>query len=404
MRILHTADWHLCDQLGRLNRTDDLKCRVERVADLCEEHGVELLLIAGDLFSEQASVEQMTDALDHVRKAFARLFARDGTILAITGNHDHDGRINMVRSGMTLAAPQAGAGATLGGGRMYLLNGRGVVKLRDAAGQVVQFVLVPYPFANRYGLSATQYQSKEAETRELQTRVKDWIVRASSGADFDATLHTVLVAHLHVRGSELTTAYKVTERDDVLFQFADLQPSWAYVALGHIHKPQCLSGAAHVRYPGSLDRLDFGETHGDHGVLLLDIGPGGLAGAPTRLPIPATPFHTLDIADADAELPGLAAKYPDAATAIVRLRVKLPPGSLSRHEVERGLREIFPRRHELVFVGDEPAALSEATPAASARGFREVVRDYLVEHLDGDADRAAVLALADDFLTQPETT
>ena len=81
MRILHTADWHLCDQLGRLNRTDDLKRRVERVAELCDEHGVELLLVAGDLFSEQASVEQMTDALDHVRRTFAGFFARGGTVL-----------------------------------------------------------------------------------------------------------------------------------------------------------------------------------------------------------------------------------------------------------------------------------------------------------------------------------
>ncbi len=404
MRILHTADWHLCDQLGRLNRTDDLKRRVERVAELCEEHGVEVLLIAGDLFSEQATVEQMTDALDHVRRTFADFFTRGGTVLAITGNHDRDARINMVRSGMMLAAPQAGAGGVLSGGRMYLLNGCALARLGDAAGQVVQFVLVPYPFANRYNLSATDYQSKEAESRELQTRVKDWILRASSRDDFDTTLHTVVVAHLHVRGSELMTAYKVTERDDVLFDFADLNPSWAYVALGHIHKPQTLGGASHVRYPGSLDRLDFGETHDDHGVVLFDVGPDGLAGEPTRLPIPPTPFHTLTIIDADAELPGLAAKYPDAATAIVRLRVKLPLGALSRIEVEKHLKAIFPRRHELSFAGDEPEAATVATPSGPSAGFDEIVRDYLTAHLAGDPDKDAVLALADQFLTPPEAT
>ena len=405
MRILHAADWHLCDQLGRLNRTDDLRRRVERVAELCEEHGVELLLIAGDLFSEQATVEQMTDALDHIRKTFTGFFARGGTILAITGNHDRDARINLVRAGMMLAVPPVGGGV-LAGGRMYLQNGCTLARLRDAAGQVVQFVLVPYPFANRYGLSAAEYQSKEAETRQLQTLVKDWITRATERAEFDTTLHTVLVAHLHVRGSELTTAYKVTERDDVLFQFADLQPSWAYVALGHIHKPQSLGGASHVRYPGSLDRLDFGETHDDHGVILFDLGPDGLAGEPTRLPIAPTPFHTVTLADADAELPALAARYPDAATAIVRLRVKLPLGTLSRLEVERQLKAIFPRRHELSFIGDEPASPGGglAEPSGPALGFRERVHDYLVKHLDGDPDRDAVLALADTFLTQLEAT
>jgi exonuclease SbcD len=32
MRILHTADWHLGDRLGRIDRTDDLRRAVERVA------------------------------------------------------------------------------------------------------------------------------------------------------------------------------------------------------------------------------------------------------------------------------------------------------------------------------------------------------------------------------------
>ena len=34
MRILHTADWHLGDRLGRQDRTDDLRRAVERVAGL----------------------------------------------------------------------------------------------------------------------------------------------------------------------------------------------------------------------------------------------------------------------------------------------------------------------------------------------------------------------------------
>ena len=54
MKLLHTADWHLNDKLYRQDRTDDLRVRVERVAELCEEHAVDVLLVAGDLFSDQA--------------------------------------------------------------------------------------------------------------------------------------------------------------------------------------------------------------------------------------------------------------------------------------------------------------------------------------------------------------
>src|SRR5436309_2926248 len=123
MRIIHTADWHLCDRLGRIDRTQDLEARVGRVAALCEEHAADVLLVAGDLFSEQASVDDMTRALTHLRDVFKPFFARGGTVLAITGNHDRDARINLVRAGMMLAAPPTAAGGRLTPGRFYLANG-----------------------------------------------------------------------------------------------------------------------------------------------------------------------------------------------------------------------------------------------------------------------------------------
>ena len=121
MRIIHTADWHLCERLHNVNRTDDLKARVEVVAKLCHDNAADVLLIAGDLFSEQASVEDMTDALSHLHEVFDSFFQRGGTILSVTGNHDRENRIDMLRAAMRLAAPAAGSRRFLSG-RMYLLN------------------------------------------------------------------------------------------------------------------------------------------------------------------------------------------------------------------------------------------------------------------------------------------
>jgi exonuclease SbcD len=397
MRIIHTADWHLCDRLGRIDRTQDLEARVERVAAMCEEHTADVLLIAGDLFSEQAQVDDMTRALNHLRDVFRPFFGRGGAILAITGNHDRDGRINMVRAGMTLAAPDAGAGGLLPGGRMYLINGRAFATLAGRAGDRVQFVFVPYPFASRYDLSAADYRSKEEENGLLRARVAEWVKGVSSRPDFDPALPTVLAAHLHVRGSELHTLYQMTERDDVQFDFADLNPMWAYVALGHIHKPQALGGAATVRYPGSLDRLAFDESH-DSGVLLLDID-GAKTVVHDPLPIPGTPFHTIELTDPEAELPALADRYPDRATAIVRVTVSPPVGDTSRDEIARQLRKLFPRLHDLRWAD---AATLETAPATFPRqlGFEATVRGYLTRKLTeaGDADKDAVLALAETFL------
>ena len=281
---------------------------------------------------------------------------------------------------------------------MYLVNTAAVVKLVGADGRPVQFVLLPYPFPSRYNLSAANYQSKEEETRHLHSAVGDWLARKPTDANFDQTLPTVLVAHVHVRGGELTTAYRLTDRDDVLFDLGELHPEWRYVALGHIHKPQALGGGETVRYPGSLDRLDFGETHDDHGVLLLDVR-GVEPVRPVRLPIPATPFHTITLTDPEADLPTLAEKYPDRESAIVRLIVHPPTGGLSRDEVARQVKKLFPRWLSLEWANAANQNGADAPATFSPRaGFETTVRDYLTARLDGEPGRDAVLALADTFL------
>jgi DNA repair protein SbcD/Mre11 len=401
LKMIHTADWHLCDRLGRIDRTEDLQARVERVAQLCRECEADVLLIAGDLFCERASVQEMTQALTRIRELFRSFFARGGTIVALTGNHDRDGRINMVRAGMTLATPSAGRNGLLESGRMYLWNGRTVATLGSADGGRVQFVIVPYPFASRYDLSATEYRTKEEENRLLRDRVTSWLQGLVKQPSFNSQLPTVLAAHLHVSGAELgeATKYVLTPRDDIPFEFADLMPSWAYIALGHVHKPQALMGQMNVRYCGSLDRLDFGETHDEHGVLYVEVGRTGLVKEPEHLPIPATPFHKITLTDPEVELPVLAERYPHREKAIVRVVVAPSAAGPSRDAIAREIRRLFPRLYELKWVVDpRPDTDGETEPFTPRADFAVTVRDYLANRLIGDADETAVLALADEFL------
>jgi exonuclease SbcD len=398
MRILHTADWHLCDRLGRIDRTEDLKARVVRIAEFCAERAVDLLLLAGDVFSDQATVEQMTDALRHLHGTFAPFFGRGGTIVAITGNHDRDGRINLIRAGMSLVAPPVSLGGRLVPGRLYLLNGCYFGTLAARSGEVMQLVLVPYPFASRYDLSTIEYRTKEEENRLLHSHVAGWLQGLPTRQGFDPGLPTILAAHLHVRGAEVHALYKLTEREDVLFDLADLNPAWAYVALGHVHKPQVIGASPHVRYPGSLDRLDFGETHDSHGVVLVEVGRSGVVGEPERLPLPATPFHTITLTDPETELPGLADRFPDRDRAIVRVTVNAADSGPSRDETARTLRRLFPRLYELKWADPSDGIGDQRMPFTPRAGFATTVRDYLAERLKDDVDRDTLLNLAETFL------
>lgn len=402
MRIIHTADWHLCDRLHQVNRTGDLQARVENVAGLCEEHQADALLIAGDLFSEQASVEDMTQALTHLHEVFAPFFTRGGTIFAVTGNHDKEARIEMLRAGMRLAAPVVGRRQFLPG-RMYLLNRPYFGTFQTPAGERVQVVLIPYPTPSRYAEPDDQFRSKEEENRVLQGRVAQEIENAGKHREFDQALPTILVAHLHVRGSEVHSLYKLTERDDVVFESAFLPTAWAYVGLGHIHKPQCLGGMPHVRYPGSLDRLDFAERGDDKGVVLLDLGPTGLRSAPVWLPIAATPMHDVTITDV-AELSTIPQRYPDRAKAVVRVRVTHTLDGPSRHEITQQLRRLFPRHAEIAWIKpDSPASKTAASGFRPQADYRATIREFLTRSLAGDPDKEAVLELAERFLTSEAT-
>ena len=85
MRILHTADWHLADRLKQIDRTADLQRAVQQIARYCDEQSVEVLLIAGDLFSELARPESLQASLAHLSQTFRPFLVRGGTIIAIAG-------------------------------------------------------------------------------------------------------------------------------------------------------------------------------------------------------------------------------------------------------------------------------------------------------------------------------
>src|SRR6185312_11510645 len=160
------------------------------------------------------------------------------------------------------------------------------------------------------------------------------------------SLQTVLAAHVHVRGAELPTLFRISDQEDIVFSDADLPTGFAYVALGHIHRAQCLGGQSHVRYSGSVERMDLGESQDQKSVVVFDIGPEGLLGEPWTLPLEATPVYEIDIRSPNEELPELRKKYADAKRDLVKITCTYTAGVENREEVLRELEQIFPRWYD----------------------------------------------------------
>jgi exonuclease SbcD len=411
MRILHTADWHLGDRLGRIDRTADLRGAVERVVAICDEQRIDVLLIAGDLFSELSRPDGLRDSINHLQQTFAPFLLRGGTIVALTGNHDNEIFCQTLRHAMTLAAPAAAlGGGPVPPGRLYLASEPTLLRLADRSGGLVQFILMPYPTPRYLDEPGQQYGNLEEKNRALQGAYTSRLQRLlGTERGYDPAVPAVLAAHIHVQGGTLPSLFRMSERDSIVFARDDVPANLAYVALGHIHRPQCPLGddLPHVRYSGSIERLDLGERQDDKGVVVVDIGREGLRGPPRVLGLDATPMYDLDIVNPTEELHRLRERFPDAGRALVRYRLVWTAGVDDRESVLRELEKIFPRWYEREVreanALDQQPLSGREVPAVH-RSFGETVRDYLATELMNhpETERYAVLQLAEQLLAEEE--
>jgi DNA repair protein SbcD/Mre11 len=407
MRILHTGDWHLADRLGRMDRTADLQKAVERVAAYCASENVDVLLVAGDLFSELASAEALRDSIRHIQETFATFLRDGGTILTLTGNHDKENFCQTLRLAMSLAAPCSDIpGETMPNGRLYLATEPTLLRLADRnTGLPVQFLLMPYPTPTRYlaDEASQRYQGLDEKNRHLMKAFTAQLHALRESEHFNPDLPAVLSAHIGVRGSELPTLFRLSEQEDVVFDENDLPTGFAYVALGHIHKHQKIGGQTHVRYSGSIEKMDLGEQHDEKCVVLFDLGPEGIVEEPWTLPLESTPVYVVEVLDPAEDLPKLKEKYPDAKRHLVKILCRYTAGKDNREELLRELEQLFPRWYDREI--NEASALGPTMVTGEpvrTRTFEETVRGYLEQELANhdETQRAEVLALAEEMMKE----
>jgi len=409
MKILHTADWHLGDLLGRIDRTHDLRAAVERVAVHCKEQAVDVLLVAGDLFSELARPDGLRETIRHWQEVFRSFLEGGGTIFTLTGNHDNENFCQTLVSAMSLAAPTVGRiGETVPPGRLYLAAEPTFVKLEDRLGGFpVQFVLMPYPTPHRFlrGEAGLKYGSPEEKNKLLVAAWAEALREIRAHPKYDLKAPAVLGAHVHVHGSNVgPSLFRITEEEDVVVEGKDMPEQFDYAALGHIHKPQWL-GATHVRYSGSIERMDLGEKADQKGVVIVEINEDGRNGEPVVLPLPTTPIYDVIVLNPAEDIPRLEREYANAKADLVNLHIRYTAGVAQLEDVLRDLDRIFPRWYARDW--QESGALGPTlvgNEASASKTFGETVRDYLGQELiqHDEAERDAMLKLVDGLLAEVE--
>ena len=401
MRILHTADWHMSTTLGRQDLSRYIIAALEKIAVYLEQFEVEVMVVAGDLFSERLRDEGMRDAIAEIYRIFGPFVARGGTILAVAGNHDSELRFQTLRDALSLGAGE-------GFGRFILSADPQTLVLRDKNGDSFQFALLPYPTPRAY-LNGVEFSSLEEKNRLVQAAFSAKL--GEIARNLDAKAPAILVSHVHIRGAQSHSLYQVSEGDDVVFEPSQISNRWTYAAYGHIHKPgQAVAGAPHVRYSGSVVPLDAAERFDHKSVVLLDISASGEV-VTEILSLPQVSMHqiTLDFVENEpnAELQQWRERLPDASEALVHTTLLYSPKTHSISALRREIEVAFPRWYgrveEKVGVEIAPRPLELAGDAAAnplSSDVPTLVRAYLQQRLEPSDDRDAILQIAEEFLSQ----
>ncbi len=281
MKILHTSDWHIGKRLMGRERLDEQAAVLDEIVEICENEGIELVLLAGDVFD---TYTPCAEAEDLFFKKIKKVAGAARAVLIISGNHDDCVRLS---AAAPLAEEQGiyivgnsrnvlpvrengeafGDGFIDGLGRRKICpiaSGKGYVIFENIGGEKAFISTLPYPNEARF---------KEAKSDlPYIEQMKKWIEEGESGNV--EKLPSIFMAHIFVAGGACSESEREIDLGGVRAIPIDALPTSDYIALGHLHKKQHM-GKNHCYYSGSPLQYSFDES-ADKGVKVFDLTANGV--------------------------------------------------------------------------------------------------------------------------------
>jgi DNA repair protein SbcD/Mre11 len=273
IKLLHFADAHIdMANFGRHDPQSGLPMRVmdflkslDEIVQTAIEEKVDLVIFAGDTYKDRSPAPTFQREWG---KRIMQLSRAGIPTLLLTGNHDISpatGRAHAIQEFDTLEVPH-----------VRVMHQPQFLSPADLEGLPVQVLALPW--VSRSGMMASLelggaepnqiYETLSARLTEL---VNNWLDEA------DPQLPIILTAHASVEGAMYGAERMVMLGNDLVLPPALVKDQrFDYVALGHIHKPQDLNEGAHppVIYPGSIERVDFGEADDRKYFILAEVAKG----------------------------------------------------------------------------------------------------------------------------------
>ena len=273
VRVLHFADAHIdIANYGRHDPDSLLPVRVmdflqalDQIVETAVSHEIDLVLFAGDAYKDRNPQPTFQREWG---KRMMRLSEAGIPTLLLVGNHDVSpatGRAHTLQEFKTLEVPHIHVADTI---RLFTA---------EELGAPIQIITVPWvSYSRMAALDIATDLSRESVFEQAETLVGELVNKAIEAADPDLPL--ILTAHASVQGAVFGSERAVMLGNELVLGGSIVgDKRLDYVALGHIHKHQSLSAkGTHppVIYPGSIERIDFGEAKEHKGFVVAEISKG----------------------------------------------------------------------------------------------------------------------------------
>ena len=251
--------------MGR-DRGEEFKEVLAEIARICRDEGVELLLVAGDVFDTYTPSAEAEEIFYSSVKAIAETCA----VLIISGNHDDYVRLtaaqalseelNIYTVGNNLKALDCKKR-----GNCYPVQSEGgYAVFENSRGERVYINTLPYPNEARF---------KEGKSDEsFADKMKRWIDFGERGKPDG--MPSVFLSHIFAAGGTSGDSEREIDLGGARAVGLDLFPKCDYCALGHLHGRQKLGN--NIYYSGAIMRFTFDEAGQDKVINVFDITAEGL--------------------------------------------------------------------------------------------------------------------------------
>lgn len=281
LKIIHTADWHLGQTFLQKSRTEEHHLFLNWLLATIQTQKIDAIIVAGDIFDvSNPSVE----AINMYHHFLLETYQLQVQVILIGGNHDSASRLNSYKAIFKVL------NVSIVGGDLNHVGELIPVYKRGETHPSAVVAAVPYLRDGDIRKITEGETINEAHGLFTSEVKKHYDALLAAATIHYPEIPVIGTAHLYITGCLLSEPAE--KRMHALVGTLGQIPSnvfaegYAYIAMGHIHKPQILQnpGNVLVKYAGSPIPLSFNERNDAKEITLLTIENQSLS--QESLPVP----------------------------------------------------------------------------------------------------------------------